>query len=872
MSSSSSVASESTDTGNSGRHDNINYRLRFQESDVVNNFSKSDSSTSSDSFQPCHDYAHQPVSLLPSNSNNTKNNIDEYDGVGSADILIDSQPEKFGYMLHTNSAKSNINHVPSQINLPLANDSLKSACIKGSTDYAVNTSVDDNRRRSERKRIPIDRLSPEKFQHDSNTDLHISSDMFQIMETDDLTYESNSVCSNDSFHQFQHDWHQSQLLAASSSQFVNKQHRPGVQQYSKMPRYFPPNDESSMEVGCGGHSSEYRAEMLHKHKDNFCEKSLFYSPIDHIDNQFDSRCIPKDRRFQANLLNLCRSNGCPSNFFDKLLKFLKEELKTSDDLIMLQNLKQKKSFVDWLTTTYEGCTPTERFVSLEHPHVMRTKKMKMYPYRRLRETVPMIVFNFQELFEDLLSMHEAFCDPDNLIVNSVDAFSPYINTTNLVDDILDGQWYSSTVKWLSLSDSKQGHKKFLLPIIFYVDKTGTDKMNRYPVEPLLFTLGIFRRHLRTKPQFWRCLALLPDLEAKSSAVCKQQSSTLRNKGISCRNYHKCLSVALESFVKFQNSDIQTFLRVGDYISDITAVTPLCCVINDGKSADVLTGRYVGYNTQCMTRCCECSLDECDNHDHKCILLSSPLLDFYSSVASLPEDFLTNEMYKRLSRSEKKEYRLLKQERKDMKKYCASELHSLSQHRHISAFRDVCFGGNNHGIAQAVPIDLMHAFLEGVMQYVVKVFIKPMNADMKSQLDHFIDDIFSKVRVSNRQEHEFLKTTFIKGFTNLTLITADEWVSMAFTLLCVACTQYGKLIFEHANRTVTGDDHSQVRFEEKTHMDPSSISNPDPQYQPEVTKYRDQLEELIQSEGLLPKPNWQSKASILLEKISNHKKK
>ena len=556
--SSSSSASKSTNTGYSPPHQNMNYRLRFQESDVVNNFSKSDTSSSSDSFHSRNKYAHQPVSLVQSNFNNTKNNLDEYDGSGAADMLFD-----------TNSAQSNCDHVPSQINLPLANDSLKSACIPGSTDNIVNINVTDDCRRSDRKRIPIDRLSPHNFQHDSNNNVHISSNMFQIMETDSLTYESDSICSHDSLFQAQHDWHQSQMLAATSSQYLNQNHGKGVKHVSKLPRYFPPNEESSMDVGCGGHTSEYRMETLHQQEDNDIDTSLFYSPIDHLDNQFDSRCIPKDRRFQAILLNLCRSNGCPSNFFDKLLKLLKQELKTMDDLIMLQNLKQKKSFVDWLTSTYEGCTPTERSVLLEHPHVMRSKKMKMYPYRRLRENVPMIVYNFQELFEDLLSMHEAFCDPDNLIVNCKDVFSPYINTTDMVDDLLDGQWYSSTVKWLSLLDSKQGNKKFLFPIIFYVDKTGTDKMNRYPVEPLLFTLGIFRRHLRTKPQFWRCLALLPDLEAKSSAVHKQQSSTLWNKGISCRNYHKCLSVALESFVKFQNSDIQTFLRVGNYFGKIT---------------------------------------------------------------------------------------------------------------------------------------------------------------------------------------------------------------------------------------------------------------------------------------------------------------
>jgi hypothetical protein len=54
-----------------------------------------------------------------------------------------------------------------------------------------------------------------------------------------------------------------------------------------------------------------------------------------------------------------------------------------------------------------------------------------------------------------------------------------------MDDVLDGSWYSSTVAALKIGKNSC---QFLIPIIIYMDKTGTDANQRHSLEPVLLHL------------------------------------------------------------------------------------------------------------------------------------------------------------------------------------------------------------------------------------------------------------------------------------------------------------------------------------------------------------------------------------------------
>jgi len=53
------------------------------------------------------------------------------------------------------------------------------------------------------------------------------------------------------------------------------------------------------------------------------------------------------------------------------------------------------------------------------------------------------------------------------------------------------------------------------------------------------------------------------------------------------------------------------------------------------------------------------------------------------------------------------------------------------HIHNSAFCKVWFSQNLNGITSATPIDLMHAYCHGVLVYVIKILLVPLNKQEKS---------------------------------------------------------------------------------------------------------------------------------------------
>jgi len=70
-----------------------------------------------------------------------------------------------------------------------------------------------------------------------------------------------------------------------------------------------------------------------------------------------------------------------------------------------------------------------------------------------------------------------------------------------------------------------------------------------------------------------------------------------------------------------------------------------------------------------------------------------------------------------------------------------ELSQLSPHMHNSAFCKVGFGQNLNGITSATPTNLMHAYCHGVLVYIIKILLAPLNNQERSQLDSISSDMF-----------------------------------------------------------------------------------------------------------------------------------
>ena len=136
-------------------------------------------------------------------------------------------------------------------------------------------------------------------------------------------------------------------------------------------------------------------------------------------------------------------------------------------------------------------------------------------------------------------------DSDSIIAR----FKPYVpSRPGFVDEVHDASWYQSTCQYAI--DNFGNTNWIVIPIMMYLDKTGTDSLMRYGLEPLMFTTTLLNRSTRNHPSAWRPLGFIPDLDSlKSSASKSKARMNLAGKGRSARNYHHCLQVLLKAHYK-----------------------------------------------------------------------------------------------------------------------------------------------------------------------------------------------------------------------------------------------------------------------------------------------------------------------------------
>ncbi|HEY9297419.1 MAG TPA: hypothetical protein VIQ31_13820, partial [Phormidium sp.] len=129
-----------------------------------------------------------------------------------------------------------------------------------------------------------------------------------------------------------------------------------------------------------------------------------------------------------------------------------------------------------------------------------------------------------------------------------------------------------------------------------------------------------------------------------------------------------------------------------------------------------------------------------------------------------------------------------------------EMKQLSMHMHESAFANVWFGANKHGILKATPHDMMHAFCHGIVMYVIRILIAPLTLSEKDRLDKLVEIMLVPLRSSVKNHYP--RYNFSKGITNLTLLTADEWIGVAFALSIVTASEKGQRLFLEVKERIT----------------------------------------------------------------------
>jgi len=93
---------------------------------------------------------------------------------------------------------------------------------------------------------------------------------------------------------------------------------------------------------------------------------------------------------------------------------------------------------------------------------------------------------------------------------------------------------------------------------------------------------------------------------------------------------------------------------------------------------------------------------------------------------------------------------------------------------------------------ATPMDLMHAFLHGIIPYVLKIILSTFsNADK-----HCLDDLVDKtlVTVQSSQRNNYPRCNYSHGISNLKFLMATKWAGVTFTVALILTTEDGFKLF------------------------------------------------------------------------------
>ena len=167
------------------------------------------------------------------------------------------------------------------------------------------------------------------------------------------------------------------------------------------------------------------------------------------------------------------------------------------------------------------------------------------------------------------------------------------------------------------------------------------------------------------------------------------------------------------------------------------------MIGDALSGDQLCGCYKTYgpNASCLSHCCNVPFDQADNLLWQCQYLEMMQVQQMCHKAMVSYGLLPSDD------------NLTIQQREEQIEECAdimTELKKLSTHMHSSAFSQIWFGENPHGIYGATPTDLMHAFLQGITPYSLRIMMESLTLKEKESLDLLCDHCFITIHSSEKQ--------------------------------------------------------------------------------------------------------------------------
>ena len=425
------------------------------------------------------------------------------------------------------------------------------------------------------------------------------------------------------------------------------------------------------------------------------------------------------------LYEMLKSSGAPAYLFDSIQSWA---YKHSSKLFLNngQRLQRRNKFVRNMASKVYG----NAFSDQMKPSV----KVLMLPSQN---TIEVVVCSFKAQLVSLLTDRKLM-KPENLLLDERNPFAEVPD--GILSDLNTGWWYKETREEICTDPNMH----ILLPIILFLDGSNVDKNGRLQVNPMSFTLGIFKRSVRNKAEAWRTMGYVDD---QLNYLDKDVRKSL-DKSSKTQDVHAIMSLMLNELKDIQGSEggFSWRLELGPKSFDVVFKVAIQTIIGDCKGNDLLCGRYGshGINVKRLCRDCDVLTSDGDDCDHIC-------------------SFLT---------------------RDDIENRTKDELRDLSFHCIDNAFSDVYFGARNIGITQVTPPEPLHGFRLGICKYLFEGFEKQC-AKSTLRLINYTAMRLSKYSCrSSVKDLPDLQSFRTKGVTKCNTLSGDEQYARIF---CVYLT-------------------------------------------------------------------------------------
>ena len=330
----------------------------------------------------------------------------------------------------------------------------------------------------------------------------------------------------------------------------------------------------------------------------------------------------------------------------------------------------------------------------------------------------------------------------------------------LGDELWDTDWMKRT--FYGYHRDFDDTQDVMLPLILYIDKTGTDAYQRYSLEPLIFSLACIKRDKREDRKAWRHMGFVPS--SKKILDAKEK----------LHFYHRSLAVILEGLRAAQQDPPLVRLTLSDgTVVNRRARLPVMLVMGDQLSQDTLCARMKANSggASRVHRTCMCSYINVDDSTQSCTTVSAELLSHMSFRATLSDEDLI-----KIADGDRAVLTYMKRVRKMNSTFLE---HPYGCYAIDNAFSNIDFGGWSAGIYEASIDDFMHSTELGMIKSICSVIYDGLQKKEKETLESLIAAKLSHVQSSVRANYPRWRLN--EGFSSQTLMTASERVGSLLSL-------------------------------------------------------------------------------------------